>query len=499
MLHLHHSNRLEHLSDLFAGLTQADPLPPFAAEKVVVQNAGMGRWLSLQLARQQGIAANLAFLFPAEIVWELMRAVLGEAVPRRDPCSPKLLRWRLLQAFLTHPERWRGSLGHYLGEGQEGNAWQLAQQLARVYDSYLFFRPDWIQRWEQEGVTTDWQAQLWQQVVGGQRLLHSVNLHQRFMRALEEGHADGLPERICFFSVPALSPAYIALVNQVAQYRDVHFFIMNPSDEYWGDIESEKRRIRFAPEAQPYVTVGNPLLASWGRQGRDFIENLRNAEPYPQESERFVDPGHDTVLHCIQQDILNLAGERQSLLLPAVPAPLPPGERRGGGGADSSLHIHACHSPMREVEVLHDQLLAVLEADASLTPADIVVMSPEIETYAPLIETVFGGGAPELPFSIADQRYPGDRNLVAATRQLLALPQGRFEAESVFALLDYPEIRTRFRLDEEQVQQCREWVRAVQVRWGVDAEFRRQFARQTTFEHTWLYGLDRLLLGYTLP
>ncbi|MCB1639959.1 MAG: exodeoxyribonuclease V subunit gamma, partial [Thiothrix sp.] len=423
-LHLHHSNRLEHLASLFASLVQVEPLPPFVPEKVVVQNAGMGRWLSLQLAQQQGIAADLAFLFPAEIVWELMRAVLGETVPLHDPCAPKLLRWRLLQAFLEQPERWRASLGHYLREGQEGNAWQLAQQLARVYDSYLFFRPDWIRSWEQGGGGADWQAQLWQAVVGDKALEHSVNLHQRFMRTLGPESRAELPARISFFSVPALSPAYIELVNQVAQHVDVHFFIMNPSDEYWGDIESEKRRIRFVPEEQAYISVGNPLLASWGRQGRDFIENLRNAEPYPQETGLFADPGDDTVLHRIQQDILNLAGETagQRGEQPLVPS-----------GRDDSLRIHACHSPTREVEVLYDQILAALEADGSLTPADIVVMSPEVGTYAPLIEAVFGGAAVELPFSIADQRYPGNHNLVAATRQLLALPQGRFEAESVFA------------------------------------------------------------------
>ncbi len=487
MLYLHHSNRLESLASLFARQRASHKVGnPFEPEWVVVQNAGMGRWLSLQLARENGIAANLHYLFPAELTWELLRKVLAD-VPERDPASPKLLRWRLLQAFLQHPERYQQALGHYLRPGQDDSAWQLAQQVAGVFDGYLFFRPDWIREWESQ-LAPDWQAQLWQAVVGDNHLEHWVRLQGRFIQQLAHTPEDSLPERISFFSVPALSPAYIELVAKVAERVDVHFFVMNPSMQYWGDIESEKRRIKFAPDEQAYIHVGNPLLASWGTQGRDFIENLRNVDPYPAEEEDFFEPEADSMLHIVQADILNLAGD----------GVLEPWEAYRWED-DPSIRVHACHSPMREVEVLYDQILSALAAGTGLTPADVVVMSPEVNAYAPFIEAVFAGAKVPLPFSIADQRFSQALNISAACIQLLELPQGRFEAESVFALLEYAEIRGHFGLDELQVQQCRDWVRAVNIRWGVDGEFRRQFAQQTTFEHTWMYGLDRLLLGYALP
>ncbi|MEZ5536928.1 MAG: exodeoxyribonuclease V subunit gamma [Thiolinea sp.] len=486
MLQIFHSNRLEILASQFAEVLGSKGLDPFKPEQVIVQNAGMGRWLSLQLAAHNGIAANMKYLFPAEITWELLRAVLAD-VPERDPCSPKLLRWRLFAELSSKAEKYQHDLGHYLSADNEDMAWQLAKQVATVFDGYLFFRPDWIQEWE-KSAPTDWQERLWQNVVTDQQLDHWIRLQHRFIRQLENTDTNKLPPRISFFSVPALSPAYIEMISKVAEKTDVYFYVMNPSWQYWGDIESRKQKIKREPVAQEYVTVGNPLLASWGTQGRDFIENLRSLDPYPDETESFTDTAPQSMLQQVQADILNLEGEENAEDTAITNL-----------SADQSVSIHSCHSPMREIEVLYDQLLAALEQDTTLTPADIVVMSPEVDTYAPFIEAVFNAAKIPLPYSIADQRYSTAKNISTACIQLLSLAQGKFEAESVFALLEYAEIRTASGLDEAQVQQCRDWIRAVNVRWGVDKTFREQYAKQSTFEHTWLYGLDRLLLGYMLP
>lgn len=486
MLYLHHSNRLETLAASCAEHLVQTKSDPFEATWVVVQNAGMGRWLSMQLAQMTGVAANFKYLFPAELTWELLRRVL--TIADHNPCAIDVLRWRLLQEFLQHTEHHQAYLGHYLQTGQDDSAWQLAQQVAGVFDGYLFFRPDWVRQWEKQTTINHWQEKLWKLVIAEPKLEHWVNLQHQFIEELANFPTEQLPSHIIFFSIPALSPAYIELIAKVAERVDIHFFIMNPSMHYWGDIESNKRRMRYKPTEQDYVVVGNPLLASWGIQGRDFIEIIRNSEPYPQESEQFFEAELDTMLHIVQSDILNLddtprAQDFSELIKQQ----------------DPSFAIHACHSPMREVEVFYDQLLAILERQPDLTAADIVVMSPDINIYAPFIESVFGASNVSLPYSIADQRFSQAMTISAACAQLLELPQGRFEAESVFTLLEYAELREHFGLDEAQVQQCREWVRAVNIRWGVDAEFRHQFTRQTTFEHTWMYGLDRLLLGFALP
>src|SRR4029078_11131871 len=108
----------------------------------------------------------------------------------------------------------------------------------------------------------------------------------------------------------------------------------------------------------------------------------------------FVVPGNESLLTALQSD-LSLGKPRAT--------------RRAGTFSrhepDTSISVHSCHSPMREVEVLRDQLLAAFEADPGLEPHDVIVMTPDIDAYAPLIEAVFGRDANEpgfIPFRISD-------------------------------------------------------------------------------------------------
>lgn len=500
MLYLHHSNQLERLALHFAALQRIDPLSPLEEEQVVVQNIGMGRWLSLKTAEFNGIAANIRYLFPAEMTWELLRAVLGDdEVPQKDPCAPATLRWRLLDVFLREPQAWP-ELSYYLETGPEA-CWQLAGQFSKVFDQYLFFRPDWIREWESGGAQADdWQARLWQRIAGEHHLPHWVRLQERFVNALPLIDKDKLPERITFFSVPVLSPGYVQLLGEVAKHVDIHIYLMNPCKEYWGDIESAKRKHKQQPGVQEYISIGNPLLASWGRQGRDFLDMLVEAQADIDDLSLFVEPDESTLLGRVQADILYL---REPGRKETPPNPPLSGEGQAGSpfakGGGGGIFFHACHSPMREVEVLYDQLLALFATHPDLKPADVVVMTPDIDAYAPYLDAVFSTAQHPLPYSIAD-RSPGyAQSILNLCEQLLELPQSRFDAESVLALLEFREVREHLGLDEAQVARCREWIRAVNIRWGSDAASRVQQGGADTPEHTWRYGLDRLLLGYALP
>ena len=81
---------------------------------------------------------------------------------------------------------------------------------------------------------------------------------------------------------------------------------------------------------------------------------------------------------------------------------------RAGGIAevaaeDRSLQVHVCHGAMREVEVLHDRLLEMFERWPDLAPSDIVVMTPDIEAFAPYIDAVFGTAEPRISFNVSDR------------------------------------------------------------------------------------------------
>jgi exodeoxyribonuclease V gamma subunit len=237
-----------------------------------------------------------------------------------------------------------------------------------------------------------------------------------------------------------------------------------------------------------YLETGNNLLAACGKQGRDFLTLLLDCDPH--EMVAFEEPGEDSLLHCLQTDILHLRNRGED------------GTSRTSIRADDrSIQIHSCHGPMREVEVLYDQLLALFEGDPGLEPGNIAVMTPDVEAYAPYIEAVFGTAEPDrrIPFSIADRRQRAEHPVAAAFFSLLEIVEGRFGADQVLGLLEVEPVRRRFGITEADLPQILDWVRDTGVRWGVDGESRAALDLPATQDHTWRAGLDRLLLGYAMP
>ncbi len=501
MLTLHTSNRLEQLSQQFSDSIQTPLGDVLAPEVVVVQNSGMARYLSLQLADRQGISANMDFLFPAEFMWQLLKSILPN-LSDEDPSAPAVTRWRLLELLLneisaddkTFPE-----LAHYINSTE--SAWDLSLVLTEMLDKILFYRDDWVRDWENHESalnnqpTQKWQARLWQKLFNGQQIDHWLSLQDQFVQAIHQPQNKNLlPQRVSFFSLSALSPGYIRLLGEMGKVMEINLFIVNPCPEaYWGDIESEKSISKKPIEEQPYFDSGNALLASMGRQGRDFIDQLQNLDECHFEENNF-EQAPNSLLTQIQQDIFNLTPAQHNIEC---------------SKDDNSIQFHACHTAMREVEVLHDQLLNCLQNNPELAPSDIIVMTPDIEKYAAYVDAVFSAHSQsqtnstnkkhlKLPFSIADQNPAHAQPTIEAFLKILDLIDKRFDAESVFELLDYDSIRDKFELTQDDVLFCREIARSTNIRWGISAKTRKNNNLPDTKEHTWRYAFDRLLLGYTL-
>jgi exodeoxyribonuclease V gamma subunit len=496
VLHLYQSNRLEHLFQLFARVMRAQPLAsPFAQEIVVVQSKGMGRWLNFRLAREQGIAANIQYPLPASFFWDVLNRMLGTQKPR-SVFSPEVLTLRILR-WLENADNLLGApvLAAYLQDGGDFRRYSLANRLADVLDQYLIYRPDWLQAWERGEQPLNapdalWQARLWRDLVNDAVDEHRASSLQRMLQMLERGEGvQRLPQRVMLVGISSLPPVYLQLLKLLGQHIEVAFFALNPCALPWGDIRDLREQARLGGDSDPtdlYLDVGNPLLAAWGKQGRDFFDSLADV---PQLHDVFDEPeAAHSLLACLQQDVLTLTDR-------------PSGEPYQVADDDRSLQVHVCHSPMREVEVLHDQLLALFNADASLQPADVVVLTPDIELYAPFIDAVFAPhpGTPPIPYSIADRSEAAASPLAQVFLSLLGLAEQRFSVDWVLGLLDSPAIRARFGLEEADLPRIQHWVNATHTRWGRDAEHKAEFGLPPTAQNSWREGLTRLLLGVALP
>ena len=498
-LRLFTSNKLEILAEALAEVLRTPLASVLDEEAIVIQSQGMKRWVSMQLAQRHGICANCRFSFPNTFVHDAFRKVVPD-LPERSHFDPKIMTWRimkLLPSCIMKPGF--ESLKSYLGDTQgDLKRFQLSERIADIFDQYLLFRQDMIFRWEAGG-EDHWQAVLWRELVKGNEQGHRAALGKAFMEATEKSCTDikGLPERVSVFGISALPRFHAQVLAAISRFTKVNLFLMNPCKQYWGDILSDwetKRTIARQgkgdlPVEELHLEKGNSLLASMGTLGRDFFDlvNEFGCEEFPI----FVDPGEENLFSCIQSDILNLRDRQQGLDVKKTVAP-----------HDTSIQIHSCHSPMREIEVLHDRLLHMFEKVPTLLPKDILVMTPDIETYAPYIQAVFDTPADDsrrIPFSISDRGIRKESEIIDTFLAILDLQGSRFAASQVFAILESPAVQRRFGFLEEDLALVRRWVRDTRIRWGIDGESRGQLGLPALAENTWKAGLDRLLLGYAMP
>src|SRR5262245_3595674 len=487
MLVVTQSNRLEMLADRLVERLCRSPPPPLVPEIVVVQSTGMARWLTLRLARDLGVSANVRFPLPAAYLWEVFRTLV-DGVPDASPLEPAVSAWHLVSILESLDDTPRfATIRAYHRAADERGRYELAARLADLFDQYLVYRPGWIARWE-AGEDDGWQAELWRRLVRRTTEPHRAQVQAMAMRALASGaFPRPLPSRLAIFGIPSLPPAYLHAFRRLADHVDVDLFLLNPCREYWADLVAERdlpRRTGRSDARALHLETGPPLLASLGRQGRDFLDLVLECEPH-REEEAFASSGDDCLLHTLQSEILTLRTREQRTAIAAD---------------DRSLQVHVCHGPVREIEVLHDQLLGLFERHPGLTPADVVVMTPDIAAYAPAIEAVFGG-APlgrRIPFTIADQSLRAESALVAAFLSLLDLSGSRYDASQLLALLETPAVHRRFGLGSADVDLVRRLVAGSGIRWGVDPAARARLGLPAEPEHTWRFGLDRLLLGFAL-
>jgi exodeoxyribonuclease V gamma subunit len=491
-LHLHTGNRLELLAAALARIFEKPLRNPFVAEVVVVPSLGLERWLTQQLATRHGICANIDFLFPQKFVAGLMDEALPGGAAARFYARENLT-WRimsLLPALVGRDEF--AELRRYLDQPRpELRLFQLAGKIASAFDQYLAFRPLMILDWE-SGQQTHWQAVLWRELVRSAPGLHPPALANEFFVLLGRGGAP-LPERVSLFGLPTLPPFYVEFLQELARATELHLFVMRPTPEWWSDIRSEREELRARRKAPASAQLdlqferGNPLLASFGKLGREFLENI-TALNSTEEDEKFAAPNDETMLAQIQRDIFQLHD-------PLRNAPRPTALN------DRSLQFHSCHSPMREMEVLHDQLLALFEQHPDLKPHDIAVMAPDISIYAPFINAVFDT-APErlrIPFSVADRGARAENGIVDTFLRILEAAGSRFAAGSVISVLESPPLQRRFELVDSDLEIIRGWIEKTGIRWGIDAEQRAALGLPAFAENSWRVGLDRLLLGYAAP
>ena len=537
-----HGNRTEVLLETVAAWLRQQPLAPLEPEIILVQSNGMAEWVKMALAEDAGVCAATAVQLPARFQWQVYRAVLGAAnVPSGSPLDETPLAWRLMRLLpelLATPGF--APIAGYLGEDAPQRRFQLALRIADLFDQYQVHRPDWLEAWaEGREILLDaggqasalpedqlWQARLWHRLIETlepwQRALTRPRLHERVLEALAAADPQTggfpLPRRVVLFGLTHVPLPMLQLLAALSRHSQVLLAIPNPCRFHWADIIDGREWLRIARRRLPLregrdlqATAleemhlhAHPLLAAWGRQARDFVRQLDAFDDAENAKARFSLPRLDLFDEEEEPTGTTLLRQVQNRIRDLVPINEHP--PRSIAPADRSIVFHMAHSAVRELEVLHDQLLTLLARPPGgqpLHPRDIVVMVPAIDTVAPAIRAVFGQyprhDPRHIPFDIADLSARASSPLMHALQWLLRLPQERCRLSDLCALIDVPAIAARFDIDADGLPILSRWMDGAGIRWGLDGPHRAGLSLQACGpQNTALFGLRRMLMGYAV-
>ncbi|MGP5201844.1 exodeoxyribonuclease V subunit gamma [Psychrobacter aquimaris] len=355
------SHRTENLVDQLLVQYQSKSQHVFEPFIVIVPSMVLGDWLDKTIASRAGISTLVRTKFWGQYQWTLMQDVLTrhnasllehnpEAVilnvPEVAVLSPTVMQWRLFgyltyyQALIvnddTHPVNpLLASLIDELQEGvkqdkaqQDARIWQLASDLARVFNRYLTHREDWLALWSHNKSlnvdeliadkdalslrfdqytrgTPEWLVAHYVELEIAQRFLwshlfadvhqHRVAIENTFWSALEENKAnerEQLPKVLRIFTIQQLPQTELDFLQRLSKYMEITLLHYNPSKLFWADIVDKswlQRQQIINPESVFLRDYGHSLLSRLGKQSRDTFAMLANLSGNEQYQEALVE------------------------------------------------------------------------------------------------------------------------------------------------------------------------------------------------------------------
>lgn len=482
---------------------------PLLPETVLVMNYAQQIWLRRFLAEKLGICANLNFVSPEAFLQKLVADEAHAEIFERNT-----LAWRIFETLKKLRANGAGTpppLRFELESDTEENLFLLAVKLGDLFWRYQSFRPQMIRDWTQDApapATADTeflreytrQKNLWRALGLASATPPAVAWINLLKNPLPPGKT---PPRIFAFAPSALPRIHVELLEKLSETSEVFLYYHHLSHDLWTESAEAKKRLRERVRGNAETSAsdtlfsesaaGNELLSAWGKAARPLAAHLIDAGLLDADASRDLPPPRDSLLHALQREIRDNAPE-PSTFVPAA--------------NDRSLKISVAPGPVREMEILRDELIARFAQDPELAPSDVLVMFPDISEYAPFIRAAFENSG--LPFSIADRAGTEIFPVASAFLEILRVAAGEFRLDEILALLDRESIAAALHLDEAEISALRPLLADAGIRWGSDTEFRRNLifgeteadesvrsATETFAENnSWKFGLRRLALGY---
>ena len=489
-LYLHTSNKTENLLKVLIDQMKNDD--PLSKRVIVTSGKGMQNWLKFEISKLLGVSANLHFFTIEKIIWQLAKASLSNSnYSQSNPFSKERIAWKvrhvLSEITADYPSEFE-LVQSYIEIDDPLKKIQFCWEVATVFDGYLHYRPDLIEKWDNgqidyQNIDATWQALLWR------RISSELPCPPISTLCNENLFASQGPKSIYFFGFSPTPKVYVQALAKYSEKNNLHLFCIQPTDGYWNNVLSKRQQLESQFDGEEsYLEIGPPLLGALGKSWQKFILLLENSDIYNPEfvhAEQGI-PEDTSILITLQNHLLRM----------------PEGNNHNNftyRDSDHSIQFHSCHSSLREVQVLQDFLLDQFNQNPDLLPSEILVVCPQVQNYSALIKSVFDNpesNETKIPYGICDRQWRNESRIIDTFFNLLEFAEGRATARDFYSLISRPAICQKFELDESELEIIRWWIDKTNIAWGFDLDHKKTLDLPELEENTWQNALDRMFIGF---
>ncbi|CRK85947.1 RecBCD enzyme subunit RecC [Candidatus Providencia siddallii] len=528
MFKIYHSNQLASLKEIIIYLIKKEPLSfLFEKEIILIQNFGFSQWLQIELAKQLGVVLNIDYQLPSMFIWNMFHNVLLN-IPKKNYYTKQNIKWTLLSLLpkIINQNEFK-LIKYYIQENNNNTKiYQISNKLANLFEKYLIFRPELIKHWENDklihGLGNDqlWTKKLWQKIIfcinkSTKKPQHIANLYKIFIDSISKSQTLNkfLPKRIFIFGISSLPPIYIQILNSISKHTNIYLMFVNPCRYYLNYLneislinrlnQQKNFNSKFNKNScesfnyKKNINTNNNLLNSCSKIGYEYLYLIFKIKNLIDVS-NFIDTNKLTLLENLKQDILDSKNNIE--FKTTIYNHKNNKNKRFINSLDKTITFHSCHSIQREIEILHDNLLSIFEENKSISPKDVLIMTPNIENYVPYINAIFNNikHSKYIPFSISDRKILQTNPILKTFLMLLNLPESRFSKNQVFLLLEDASISAKFNFNENDLNLLYSIVEKYGIRWGLDNDNFYELKLPNIKQNSWKSGLKRMLSDYNL-
>ncbi len=513
------SNSLENLASKFNEQLK-NPTDVFAKEHIVVQTEGLKKWLSLFISRNSDkkIFANFAFDNPNGFFDRIFKKL--DNSHEEYLLQKGYMKWNIYDILtdktFENDEDFK-TINTYCNNDKI-KILRLSDKIADLFDQYFIYREDMIKAWNKNELwdkiggekykeIQKWQIKIYQELKrriairrkeDGEFSKDRVQLKDSLLQELENENSLIVQElkkmkTVTFFGLSIITTYHFSLIEKISKYIDCHFYLLNPSGQYWYDIEQDKSILRKLSKGQNVISEKseNNFLANYGKSGQEFFNILFKNEETLNNLDDFLfeEDFEETILGSIQQTIFNADTTAQN------------SSENISKNSEKfrSLEISSCYTVYREVEVFYDYILSLFNNDKDLKPSDVLVLCPKLEDYAPYIEAVFSKkqNGKKIPFTITDKNFSIDNSPFTVFTEILQLSRTSCEAEKIISIAENKFVQKKYGF--EDFDTIRKIVKTSAIRWGINGEqLEKDGTKDFNIFTSWENGLKRIIYGYAM-